>query len=207
MANERKSWIKRGGFTLLLGALLALGFILADYLTQLGSDELAVAPGTETSIGGPFTLLKADGTTVTETDFSNRHKLIFFGFTHCPHVCPSTLRRISAMLTELGDSAEQLYPLFITVDPDRDHPARLTDYARGIDPRLILLTGSPEQLVPVAESYGISYAKIALKSGGYTMDHTAALYLMSPDDRLLESFSQGASATELATTISQHLDH
>ncbi|MCG2635037.1 MAG: SCO family protein [Gammaproteobacteria bacterium] len=205
MAQNSIIWIKRGGILLLLGGILGLGFILADYLTRLGSSEIAVAPGTESTIGGPFTLVNADGRTLTQADFSDRHSLIFFGFTHCPHVCPSTLERIAATLAGLGEQAEQLHPLFITVDPERDTPARLADYRKAFDPRIQMLTGSPEQIARVAKAYQVSYAKVALKSGDYTMDHTAALYLMSPGNQLLESFTQGVAPEEMIRTIRPHL--
>lgn len=134
---------------LLLGiaiVVLFAGGVLVDYLTALKRSEGLVAPGTEAGIGGRFALVDATGRAVTEADFADRYKLIFFGFTHCPDVCPTMLARMSVILRALGPAADHLYPLFITVDPVRDTPERLRDFGRLFDPRIVYLTGAPEQI-------------------------------------------------------------
>ena len=188
-----------------IGAVMAGGAVLVDYLGELGRDDRAVPPGAEAAIGGPFTLVDHQGRTVTQADFAGQPLLVFFGFTHCPHVCPSTLARLSTVLRELGPQAQALTVAFITVDPQRDTPARLASYRAPFDARIRYLTGTPEQIAEVTQAYGVSYAKVALAGGDYTMDHTAALYLMDGRNRLVESFAEATDAGDMARRIRAHL--
>lgn len=188
-----------------IGAALAGGAVLVEYLRELGRDDRAVPPGAEAAIGGPFTLVDHQGTTVTQADFAGRPLLVFFGFTHCPHVCPSTLARLSTVLRELGPQADALTVAFITVDPERDTTARLAEYRAPFDARIRYLTGTPDQIADVARAYGVSYAKVALADGDYTMDHTAALYLMDGRNRLVESFAQAPDPGDMVRRIRAHL--
>lgn len=188
-----------------LGGVAGLGALVADYMRELARQDRAVAPGTEAAVGGPFTLVDAAGQTVTEADFAGRPLLVFFGFTHCPHVCPDTLARLSAVLRELGPQADALSVAFITVDPERDTPDRLRQYRAPFHPRIRYLTGTPAQIAAVAEAYGVSYAKVALPGGDYTMDHTAALYLMDARNRLAESFAGVNDAARIARAVRAHL--
>lgn len=185
-------------------ALTTLVIVTVDYVLELRRDDLPVAPGTEASIGGPLDLVNADGTPVTERSFGDRHRLMFFGFTHCPHVCPSTLARLSEVLRVLGNGADALAVVFITVDPQRDTPAHLRSYRAPFDPRIHYLTGTDAQIAAAAAAYGVSFSKVALPDGDYTMDHTAALYLMAPDNRLVESFADSATAPQIATAVKAH---
>lgn len=188
-----------------VGGVVGLGAVVADYMRELAREDRAVPPGTETAIGGPFTLLDAAGNTVTEADFAGRPLLVFFGFTHCPHVCPATLARLSGVLRELGPQGDALTVAFITVDPERDTPKRLREYRAPFDPRIRYLTGTPAQIAATAQAYGVSYAKVALPDGDYTMDHTAALYLMDARNRLAESFAGVNDAARIARAVRAHL--
>ena len=223
--------------TVFLVAALLSAVALVDYLIQLGRSEGEVPPGTEADIGGVFSLIDQSGKQVTNADFADRYKLIFFGFTHCPDVCPVTLSRLSKTLELLGKSSEKLYPLFITVDPERDTPARLKQYPKSFDPRIIYLTGSDEDITEVLAAWKATRAKIAAKGSGsmdkdnstradsmspdsmkpasmspysmqrYSMNHSSVLYLMTPDDRLAASYNWEISSEKMAESIGARLDN
>lgn len=180
--------------------------MLTDYLIQLKRSEGLVAPGTEAGLGGRFALVDATGRAVTEADFADRYKLIFFGFTHCPDVCPTTLARTSVILRALGPVADRLYPLFITVDPVRDTPERLRDFGRSFDPRIVYLTGTPEQIDAVVKAWRASRAKTALGTDDYSMNHSAVLYLMTPAGTLAEAFRWDAPEQDIAAAIKARLE-
>lgn len=192
---------------LAVALVLALLGVLAvtDYLVQLKRSEGRIPPGTEASIGGQFALVDASGRAVTERDFADRYKLIFFGFTHCPDVCPTTLARMSVILRALGPAATRLYPLFVTVDPERDTPERLREYARQFDPRIIYLTGTPDQIAKVLEAWRVSTAKIAAGQDDYSMNHSAVLYLMTPAGQLAASFRWDDVEADIADDIRGYL--
>ena len=129
------------------------------------------------SVGGPFTLIGTDGQTVTEADFAGRPRAIFFGFTHCPDVCPTTLAEADGWLKALGPAGDDLAIIFVSVDPERDTPELMKNYLSAFDPRLIGLTGTPEQIAAVTKAYRVYARKVELEDGDYTMDHSAAVLL------------------------------
>ena len=177
-------------FALVVSAFVAgLALSLAAVL-WLVNPRLA-APGAPPSaaIGGPFRLLDQNGRTVTDADLKGHPFLVFFGFTHCPDVCPTTLFEISEVLRELGADADRLGALFITVDPERDTPAALKDYLSSFDPHLVGLTGNLDAVSAVAKAYRVYFKKVPLDDGGYTMDHTAIVYLMDKEGRFVAPFS------------------
>ena len=167
------------------GLAISLGAVL-----WLVSPRLA-PPGAQSTaaIGGPFRLLDQNGRTVTDADLKGHPFLVFFGFTHCPDVCPTTLFEISEVLRELGADADRLGALFITVDPERDTPAALKDYLSSFDRHLVGLTGDPEAVAAAAKAYRVYFKKVPLDDGGYTMDHTAIVYLMDKAGRFVAPFS------------------
>jgi protein SCO1/2 len=184
--------LKQSLFTITLVLTLLGGAALVDYLVQLSRSEGAVAPGTEADIGASFSLIDQSGKPVTNADFADKYKLIFFGFTHCPDVCPTTLSRMSRTLEQLGPLADQLYPLFITVDPERDTPDQLSEYAKSFNPGIIYLTGSNEEIASVLKAWKATRAKVASQNGeedAYSMNHSSVLYLMTPDNRLAASYN------------------
>lgn len=132
------------------------------------------------AIGGPFALVDHTGKAVTDADFRGSPLAVFFGFTHCPEVCPTTLLRLGSLTRQLGADAARLKVLLITVDPERDTPAQLALYLQSFDPGVTGLTGLQEQVDAVLEAFK-AYAKKVPVDGGYTMDHTANIYLMTGD--------------------------
>ena len=202
--------LKRGLLTVVLSALIIGGIALVDYLIQLGRSEGTVPPGTEAQIGGVFSLIDQNGEPVSNASFADRYKLIFFGFTNCPDVCPTTLSRMTQALSQLGPLNDKLYPLFITVDPERDTAARLKEYAKAFDPRIIYLTGSAEEIASVLKAWKANRAKIATAEGeateeDYSMSHSSVLYLMTPDDRLVASYNWDIQPDKMVAAISEHL--
>lgn len=138
-----------------------------------------IAPTSE--IGGPFSLLDGDGKPVTEATLRGRPVAMFFGFTHCPDVCPTTLAEAATWLEALGPDGKDLRFVFVSVDPERDTPEVLKSYIAAFDPRVTALTGSSEQVDAMIKAYRVYARKVPLEGGGYTMDHTAGVYLMNRD--------------------------
>lgn len=134
----------------------------------------------EAPYGVPFELTAQNGQTITEKNFSGKPTALFFGFTHCPEVCPTTLLRLGGLTRQLGADAARLKILLITVDPERDTPAQLALYLQSFDPRVVGLTGSREQVDAALKAYK-AYAKRIPTDNGYTMDHSASVYLMRAD--------------------------
>ena len=153
------------------------------------------------AVGGPFRLVEGNGNVVTDQDMKGKPFLVFFGFTHCPEVCPTTLFEVSEVFRLLGPDAGKAAALFITVDPERDTPAVMKDYLASFDPRLRGLTGEPEAIQAVLKAYRVYAKKVPLKDGGYTMDHSVIVYLMDKQGQFVAPFSlkrtPQASADEL----------
>ena len=140
-------------------------------------------------IGAPFRLEDQSGKPVSEQDLQGRPYLVFFGYTHCPDVCPATLFEISEVMRALGRDADRAGALFITVDPERDTPAVLKDYLSNFDPHLRGLTGDPAAVAAALKAYRVYAKKVPLDGGDYTMDHTAMVYLMDKDGRFVAPFN------------------
>src|SRR5580704_14247773 len=194
-------WIAVG---LAVATLLAWGALWLRQsgigLTGLGSTVAGVSGSV--TVGGPFALTDDHGRAVTDASYRGRWMLVYFGYTYCPDVCPTELQTIAAALDKLGPQANQVAPLFITVDPERDTPAALADYVKLFDDRLIGLTGTPAQIANVTRAYRVYYAKVTPKdSTSYLMDHSSFIYLIGSDGRLSALFRPGQSAQELADAI------
>ena len=157
------------------------------------------------SVGGPFRLIDQNGRAVTEQDFKGKPFIVFFGFTYCPDICPTTLFDISEVLQRLGPDAERTAALFITVDPERDTPEKMKDYVSSFHPRVFGLTGTPEEIAKVEKEYRVYAKKVPLKDGGYTMDHTAVVYLMDKDGRFVAPFNLKKTAEEAAADLRRRL--
>lgn len=189
--------------------LLPLG---AFVLGLIGLSVLAVvtlvperAPVATSSVGGPFTLVDQNGRTVTETDFTGATHLVFFGFTHCPDICPTTLQQISDVLTALGDRARTMKVAFITVDPQRDTPASLKTYLESFDPRITGLTGSPEQVAAAVKAYRAYARRVPTQGDDYTMEHTALVYVMDARNRFLGALNLQRPADETARELAKRI--
>ena len=174
---------------LVAGAFLT-GLILCFAVILLVSGRVSAPSVSQiASIGGPFSLTDQNGRTVTDRDLKGQPFLVFFGFTHCPDVCPTALFEVSEIMRALGPDADRVRVLFVTVDPERDTPASLKDYLSSFDPHLSALTGDPEAVAAVAKAYRVYYKKVPLSEGGYTMDHTAIVYLMNKDGKFVSPFN------------------
>jgi cytochrome oxidase Cu insertion factor (SCO1/SenC/PrrC family) len=154
-------------------------------------------------VGGPFTLTDQTGRHVTEKDFLGKYTLVFFGYTYCPDICPTELQVISAALDKLGSKADIIQPIFITIDPQRDTPEILKQYVANFHPRLIGLTGTPEEIAAVAKAYRVYYARVAGKESAndYLMDHSSIVYLMDTKGTFLKHFTYTTDVNELAKAI------
>tara|TARA_R110001592_G_C13183701_1_gene751285 strand:+ start:5391 stop:6065 length:675 start_codon:yes stop_codon:yes gene_type:complete len=161
-------------------------------------------------IKSQFTLTDHHGRTVTEQDFHGRWQLVFFGFTFCPDVCPTTLSVMAQVLDTLGDDAKRLAPLFITVDPERDTPEVLAEYVGAFHPNIVGLTGTSEQIKLAAKSFRVFYGKTekAEAPGGYVVGHSGYMYLMTPDGSYDAVFSENLHPPEkIAIEIQKRLQN
>ncbi len=184
-----------------------LGAFLAG-AAMLVAAALYVLPGETTkpsSVGGPFRLLDHNGRVVTEANFKGRPFLVFFGFTHCPDICPTALFEMSEVLKRLGSDADKTAALFISVDPERDTPEKLKDYVSSFHPRVIGLTGTPGEIEAVTRTYRAYAKKVPLDGGGYTMDHSAIVYLMDKEGRFVAPFNLKRSAEQAAADLKRRL--
>lgn len=173
---------------LVFGAFLA-GLVLCLAVILLVVGPRGGAPAIQSAVGGPFKLTDQDGRTVGDRDLKGKPYLIFFGFTHCPDVCPTALFEISEVLRSLGPDADRAAALFISVDPERDTPAVIKEYMSSFDPHVRGLTGDPETLAAVLKAFRVYYKKVPLDGGNYTMDHTALVYLMDKTGKFVAPFS------------------
>ena len=164
--------------------------------------EMAVSPS---SIGGSFRLTDQNGRTVTDADFKGKPFLVFFGFTHCPDVCPTALFDMSEAFRRLGPDAEKMSALFISVDPERDTPGKLKDYLQSFHPRISALTGTQAEIDAVTKAYKAYAKKVPLDGGEYTMDHTAIVYLMDREGRFVAPFNLKRPADEAAKDLQRYL--
>jgi cytochrome oxidase Cu insertion factor (SCO1/SenC/PrrC family) len=157
-------------------------------------------------IGGPFELIDQNTNRRTNADFQGKLLIVYFGYTHCPDVCPTDLAQIGLAVDKLGELGNDVQPLFISVDPERDTPQVLAQYVPLFHPRLIGLTGTPEQIRAVADSYMAYYARYVPTDGGaYLIDHTGLVYLMGRSGEYLGFFPPGTSADRMVEIIRQHL--
>jgi protein SCO1/2 len=183
----------------LTGLVIFLGVFL--YATgQLGSDG-AAGPS---AIGGPFNLIDQNAKPVTDQDFKGKPTLVFFGYTHCPDVCPTTLFDVSEVLRALGKDGDRAGALFVTVDPERDTAPVLKDYLSSFDPRLRAATGDQKAIDAVEKAYRVYAKKVPSDNADYTMDHTALVYLMDKQGRFVAPFSLKRRPEEAAADLRKY---
>ena len=181
-------------------ASLLVGLLLL--LWMMGGVRGVTAPA---AIGGPFQLTDQSGAVFTDKNLEGRPSLVFFGFTHCPDVCPTSLFEISEVLRAMGKDADRVNAYFISVDPERDTKAAMKDYLASFDPHLKGLTGDPETMAKVISEYRVYAKKVPLKDGDYTMDHTALIYLMDRDGRFVSPFNLKRKPEEAAAELKRYL--
>jgi protein SCO1/2 len=187
----------------LVSAFLA-GLAIVFGVVVLVGGRSVVAPASA-SIGGPFTLVDGNGKPFTDQQLRGKPFLAFFGFTHCPEVCPTTLFELTQIFHALGKDADRTAGIFITVDPERDTPQVMKDYLSNFDPHLKGLTGDAKAIAAVAQSYRVYYKKVPLDGGGYTMDHTALVYLMDKQGRFIAPFNTKRPPDVAAADLRKYL--
>ncbi|MBC9880626.1 SCO family protein [Bradyrhizobium sp. INPA01-394B] len=157
------------------------------------------------AIGGPFQLTDQNGKAISDKSLKGKPTLIFFGYTHCPDVCPTSLFELSEVLRAMGKDADKVNAVFISVDPERDTPATMKDYLSSFDPHLEGLSGDPAETAKVLTSYRVYAKKVPTKDGDYTMDHTALIYLMDRDGRFVSPFNLKRTPEEAAADLKKYL--
>ena len=185
--------------------VLWIAAFLASATASMGVILLANERPRTVAIGGPFELIDQDGRTVTEQVLLGRPSLVFFGYTHCPDVCPATMYDISQIMQALGPDADRARAVFITVDPERDTQPVLKDYMSSFDPHITGLTGDLDAITAVAKEYRVYFRKVATEGDDYGMDHTAITYLMDKDGRFVSPFKLNRATEEAAADLRRHL--
>jgi protein SCO1 len=178
------------------GAVVLIAAAALAYLTPTSRSGAAL-------IGGPFKLQQGDGKTFTDADLKGHPTLVYFGYTHCPDVCPTTLAQISDVLGKLPDKPIQA--LFITVDPERDTPQLMADYVSSFDKRVIGLSGTPAEVEQVEKAYRVYAKKDEVKNGEYAMDHSSVVYLMDRNGRFAEAFNLDRSVADSVKDLEGYL--
>lgn len=191
--------------TLLLGAVvaaLALGSGIALRQVMDGRSPTSVVA---TELGEPFTLTDHTGTPITEAAFEGRPSLLFFGFTHCPDVCPTTIYDMETWLTDLDAGADEIGTFFVTIDPERDTPEFLNDYLTAQSDRIVGITGTPEDVWAMAKSWRVYFQKRPLGEGDYTMDHYAGTFVLNEDGDVVDVISYGEDPESAKAKIARTL--
>lgn len=195
----------RRNIILLFAAFAAGAVVLVAAVTML----MPAAPPTVTSsgtarVGGPFTLVDETGNPVTEAVLKGKPSLVFFGFTHCPDVCPTALFEMSEIFAALGPDADKAQAIFVSVDPERDTPAVLKSYLSSFAPQIHGLSGTPEAVEAIKKHYRVYSRKVPLSDGDYTMDHTAVVYLMDKSGTFVAPFNSKRPPAESAAELKRY---
>jgi protein SCO1/2 len=182
------------------GALWYLG----DLRAQTGVQSVVTGP---VHLGGPFSLTDQNGATRTDKDFRGKFMLVFFGYTYCPDVCPTTLAVMANAFDKMGKRADRIAPLFISVDPKRDTPEKLKAYLASFSPRFIGLTGAPGAIAAVAKEYRVYYKEHPEANGSYSVDHSGIIYLMDPKGAFVTNYSLDMAPDALAADLEKRLSN
>jgi protein SCO1 len=182
--------IRRPSRLVVLAGAFGLGLALCVGVVLLMTGRFSDAPAFQgATVGGPIQLTDQNGRPFSDQSLRGKPFLVFFGFTHCPDVCPTALFEVSEIMRRLGPDAARAAALFISVDPERDTPAVLQEYLSSFDPHLQGLTGDPAAIAAVAKAYRVYYKKVPLEGEDYTLDHTALVYLMDKQGRFVAPFN------------------
>lgn len=189
--------------------IVGLGVVVSALLVIGALNQPAVYHGTHLAPASPevpFILHSADGP-VTLDDLKGKATVLFFGYTSCPDICPTTLLQLSAALDHMGEDRDDVQVVFVSVDPERDTPERTTAYARAVDPSFLGVTGSEQEVADVASGYGIYYAKAeGSEATGYLVDHSATVLVLNPDGQLALLWSPTVTAPQMAEDLNSLLD-
>src|SRR3546814_52698 len=198
-----------------LGLMLAGGGLIAWNYVQQPQSGAIVSSETRSSgsalIGGPFTLTDQTGQRRSEADLKGHYALVYFGYTYCPDICPTSLstmtQGLDLLAEQAADKAQAVLPVFITVDPERDTVEALATYAEHFHPRLLALTGTLEEVADAAKAYRIYYQKVEEPDASdYLMDHSSVIYLMAPDGSYLTHFTHASTAENIAKALAERVD-
>lgn len=185
---------------------LALFFFLGSLAWQRLSTPLprSFEPA---AFAADFELTDHQGTVRTDEDFAGKWLLVFFGFTNCPDICPTTLAEVAAVMDDLGPRADRVQSLFISVDPERDTPSQLADFVPRFHPAIVGLTGTPDQIARTGATFKIYYEKMAEAAApdGYTMAHSSQLFLFDPQGGYVKAFAYGTPAEEILADVDGRL--
>jgi|PersoiStandDraft_1058852.scaffolds.fasta_scaffold11467_3 protein SCO1/2 len=190
-------------FLVLSAFLTGLVVFLGVFLFATG--QLGSGSSGPSAIGGPFQLIDQDGQPITDQDMKGRPFLVFFGYTHCPDICPTTLFDVSEVMRALGKDADRAAALFVTVDPERDTPAAMKDYLSSFDPHLRGATGDRKAIEAAEKTYRVYAKKVPTDNGDYSVDHTALVYLMDKQGRFVAPFSLKRRPEEAAADLRRYL--
>ncbi len=163
--------------TMMRSVLVGIIFVMAAGVGWL-TFNWYTTQNTARAFGAPFTLVDMQGAEITETAFRGKPSALFFGFTHCPEVCPTTLYELDGWLDQLGAEGEKVQAYFVTVDPERDTAEMMNTYVSNVSDRIVGITGEPDKVFDMARSFGIYWKKVELEGGDYTLDHTASVILL-----------------------------
>ena len=183
-----------------LAALVTVGVLQLTRQSDGGARVLQAS-----GIGGPFRLASSAGGELSNDDLKGKPFIVFFGYTHCPDICPTTVSDVTTWLDALGSEGKQIKALFVSIDPERDSPASLKDYLSSFPDQIVGLTGTPDQIAEVAKEYRVYYAKHPLKDGDYSMDHSAVIYLMDRDGKLAGTLTYDAKAEDAIAKLKRLL--
>jgi len=184
-------------------AIILAGGMLAMVLVERQNIHPVTMANSAASaaLGGPFTLIRSDGKTVTDQSYRGKLLLIYFGYTYCPDICPTTLNNIAQALIQLGPRAKAVTPVFITIDPKRDTPQAIGQYVKAFDPRIVGLTGSDKQIAAVAKEYRVYYKPTPAQGGDYLVDHSSFVYLVNRNGKFAKVLPGSMSGIEMADAI------
>lgn len=184
-----------------LGLVALFALVGRDFMTTTTAETIP------SQVQPQFTLQNADGNTVTEADFRGRYMLVYFGFTHCPDICPTTLLLVQNALSKLGEKSSSVVPVLITVDPERDTPQEVGAYVSRFGSNVVGLSGTPAQIKQAADNFKVYYSKVEMSdpSMGYMMSHSGFLYLIGPKGEFITHYAGNVSEHELEESLKQHI--
>jgi len=200
MSDEKQTPSRRGPILIIAAGLAVIVGLGLGFLIPVSKPDLEVS---QSIIGGPFEMVNHLGETVTQETFKGRHMLVYFGYTFCPDVCPTELQSMTVALNDMGKEADAITPVFVTIDPARDDVAAVRDYIGFFHPRLVGLTGTPEQVEAMTDAFGVFYAR-ARDTGettDYLMDHSSLIFLMDEDGRYVTHIRANTSPEAMARQL------